>query len=278
MEGRRVSYLDPIRMYIFTSAIFFLIFFSLVNIDQMIVEGKGKSIYKDPKLRALIADAKSSGDSARILRQYLATGHRDISISEDSNEFKPRIKFNSNSEYHSVPAYDSDQLKLPPSRRDGWLRRKYMIRKIVIDQRLRIEKNGLVKEWINHFFHSFPQVLFISLPVFALILKLLYIRRNFFYYVDHGIFSVHLYIFSFLVLMLFFLLNAFRKYTGWNWLWYPEAALLVYPLIYYYKAMRLFYGQRRGKTIAKYLLLLILSYGVQILIFVLAFIFSMVEV
>ncbi len=28
-EGKRMSYLDPIRMYLFTSAIFFLVFFSV---------------------------------------------------------------------------------------------------------------------------------------------------------------------------------------------------------------------------------------------------------
>ena len=32
--GRRVRYLNPIRMYLFTSAIFFLIFFSLYSVDE----------------------------------------------------------------------------------------------------------------------------------------------------------------------------------------------------------------------------------------------------
>ena len=31
MKGRRMSYLNPVRMYVFTSAIFFLIFFSLIK-------------------------------------------------------------------------------------------------------------------------------------------------------------------------------------------------------------------------------------------------------
>ncbi|MFI5131717.1 MAG: DUF3667 domain-containing protein, partial [Chitinophagales bacterium] len=32
MKGRRVNYLNPIRMYVFTSAIFFLVFFSLSGV------------------------------------------------------------------------------------------------------------------------------------------------------------------------------------------------------------------------------------------------------
>src|SRR5437868_15419462 len=34
MRGKRARYLNPIRMYLFTSFIFFLVFFSLYNIDQ----------------------------------------------------------------------------------------------------------------------------------------------------------------------------------------------------------------------------------------------------
>ena len=34
MKGRRASYLHPVRMYVFTSAIFFLIFFSMYHLEQ----------------------------------------------------------------------------------------------------------------------------------------------------------------------------------------------------------------------------------------------------
>jgi hypothetical protein len=34
MSGKRVSYLNPIRMYLFTSFIFFLVFFSVFKLDE----------------------------------------------------------------------------------------------------------------------------------------------------------------------------------------------------------------------------------------------------
>ena len=37
MRGKRASYLNPIRMYLFTSFIFFLVFFSLYKVDENIV-------------------------------------------------------------------------------------------------------------------------------------------------------------------------------------------------------------------------------------------------
>ena len=42
--GRRASYLNPIRMYIFTSAVFFLIFFSITHITDKNID---KSINLD---------------------------------------------------------------------------------------------------------------------------------------------------------------------------------------------------------------------------------------
>ena len=38
MKGRRMSYLNPVRMYVFTSAIFFLIFFQPQGILKMLLK------------------------------------------------------------------------------------------------------------------------------------------------------------------------------------------------------------------------------------------------
>src|SRR5258708_5580008 len=43
MVGRRMSYLNPIRMYVFTSAIFFIILFSLKRPEDMIHDKKEKN-------------------------------------------------------------------------------------------------------------------------------------------------------------------------------------------------------------------------------------------
>ena len=136
---------------------------------------------------------------------------------------------------------------------------------------------GTIRELLSNFMHNFPKVLFISLPLFALVLNLLYFRKKNFYYVDHGIFSVHLYIFSFLLLLIFFGLAELRNVAHWGLIGWLQFALCVYALTYYYKAMRRFYGQSRGKTILKYLLLFLLSFIVNVAIFMLAAIYTVVE-
>jgi hypothetical protein len=243
MIGRRASYLDPIRMYIFTSAFFFLIFFSLFDVKQMHVgTDLNKEVRNDP-----------------------------------ASQITPGIHTRIPGNYASVKQYDSVQKTLPLAGRDGWIKRRIEIRKIEITERYKKEGNDLIRDMINHFMHEFPKALFISLPAFALILKLLYIRHKGFFYTDHGIFSIHLYIFSFLVLLVFFGINGLTKTTGWSILGWLEAAVLIYPLIYYYKAMRRFYGQSRAKTLLKYLLLFIFSFIVQIIILAGFILFTVLE-
>jgi hypothetical protein len=280
MIGRRVSYLDPIRMYIFTSAIFFLIFFALFDVKNMHVGADTRTeIEKDPDLRQLISKAKNVQDSIRILKEYNSTATPLIKLDEDSTSPKTkgvRIPVGE-TDYLSPEAYDSAQRLLPENKRDGWIRHKLKRRAIELRRAFEENPGGTIKEWLSNFMHNFPKVLFISLPLFALILNLLYFRRRNFYYVDHGIFSVHLYIFSFLLLLISFGLGELTSVTHWRMIIWLQFALWIYALIYYYKAMRRFYGQSRGKTILKYLLLFLLSSIVQVTIFALAAIYTVVE-
>ena len=280
MIGRRVSYLDPIRMYIFTSAIFFLIFFSLFDVRNKHVGAETSTeIQKDPELRELMSKAKNAADSLRILKKYNATATPLITLDEDSTavkkggvQIKPE-KVN----FQTVESYDSAQQALPPGKRDGWIKHKITSRTIQISQQFEENPGGTIRELLSNFMHSFPKVLFISLPLFALILKFLYVRHKNFYYVDHGIFAVHLYIFSFLLLLISFGLGELTTATHWKMVNWLQFALWIYALIYFYKAMRRFYGQSRGKTILKYLLLFLLSFFVQVTIFLLAAIYTVVE-
>jgi hypothetical protein len=280
MIGRRVSYLDPIRMYIFTSAIFFLIFFSLFDIRNKHVTAQTNiEIQKDPELRELMTKAKNATDSLRILKDYNSTATPLIKLDEDSPSKKregvqvPMPK----SGYKTVESYDSAQGALPKNKRDGWLKHKIKSRMIQISGEFEDNPGGTIRELLSNFMHNFPKILFISLPLFALILRLLYFRKKEFYYVDHGIFSVHLYIFSFLLLLIFFGLAELRNVAHWGLIGWLQFALCVYALTYYYKAMRRFYGQSRGKTILKYLLLFLLSFIVNVAIFMLAAIYTVVE-
>lgn len=92
-----------------------------------------------------------------------------------------------------------------------------------------------------------PFATFFFLPVFALFVWLVYIRKNY-TYTDNLVFSFHNQSLFFILLILNFLIDSlFKIDTAWVF-------LLVFA-IYLYKSMRNFYKQGRFKTILKYLFL-----------------------
>ena len=238
MIGRRASYLDPIRMYIFTSAFFFVIFFSFVNTNKMPKGNDLRNLY-DPELLTQLAEAKTYRDSLEILKEYKRVANSFIKMSADSSRKPEHTRFFKH--YPSVESYDSIQKALPVEKKDDWLKKRVIFRILMIEQRFDRERGEFIRDLATNFIHNFPKMLFISLPVFALLLKLLYVRRKRFYYVDHGIFAIHLYIFSFLILLIYFLFNEIQTHTRWNWIGWLTAILVIFPFIYYYKAMRFFY-------------------------------------
>ncbi|PWT74544.1 MAG: hypothetical protein C5B59_11025 [Bacteroidetes bacterium] len=305
MIGRRMSYLDPVRMYIFTSAFFFIIFFSVYNVKQLGISNKIKFNTESAEqgLQKAMADAKTKTDSNAI--QSALANVRNLHLNEDkesvkkehnkekkaaggSAENEEKDSANNNDlninllpgehHYNSVAEYDSIQKNLPENVRDGFFRKLMQHKAIGLSEKYRGNKSGFIKEWLTIFMHSFPKLLFISLPIFALLLKLLYVRRKQFYYVDHGIFAIHLYIYSFIALLVIFGVNYISKLTGWNGLGWINAAITLFSLFYFYKAMRNFYQQRRFKTFLKYTILCILSFTVILTLFVIFFVFSILEV
>jgi len=98
---------------------------------------------------------------------------------------------------------------------------------------------------------------FLLLPIFALILKLFYIRRKQ-NYVKHLIFSIHLHSFWFLVAIIILLLFLiFKKVEG-----VIPIVLILWCGIYFIIALKKFYRQKTGKTILKWIGISFLYYFV----------------
>jgi uncharacterized protein DUF3667 len=316
MKGRRMSYLNPIRMYVFTSAIFFIILFSLKKPED-IAKGSGLSKKQETHLRGipqLLADQdkqrkklakeldegdreeqciaiqndsiqivsirKIYGDSTRqtfsdeelkgmLLRAYNdslakagvsdATRKRIAGILDDNDGSNNTVNFGfGQTNAKTVEGYDSSERALPDSLRDGWFKRTMMRRSILINQEWHEDRRLFMEHLVENIFHSFPKILFISLPIFALILNMLYFRHKQYYYVDHGIFTIHVYCATFILLLGAILVQSLKEVVEWQWLRIildiAIFALYVYMMIYLYKAMRGFYRQRRAKTLVKYVI------------------------
>jgi len=218
LKGKRASYFNPIRMYLFMSAVFFLLIFNLGSSEE-----------------ALTA--------------------KEINI--DSTSLSGV----------SQSTYDSSQQKLSVKERDG--RIVYWLKKRIYAslESYKGRENELLQHIKERFIHLLPTWMMISLPLFSTILMLLYWRNKTFYFADHFIFTLHLYIAQYLQLIILVGLIRLHDILKWKLLNWFTFFMSVYLFIYTYKALRNVYLESRSKTILKFLAL---GFLLLILIFILA--------
>lgn len=284
VKGRRASYLNPVKKYVFTSAVFFLLFFSVfksensVKIDMKTpLTAQEKERYnqrareelaKDPKNEKWLQAVQLLKDSTRKLTQ-----EDMIKYWDDFNFISIDVR-----SYPNRHAYDSIQKSLPPDERDGWFERLLQRQNLRLKEKYGNDPGNATNKLISSFLHKLPYLLFVSLPLFALILKLLYLRRKQFYYADHGIFSIYHYIFSFILLLMVFGLDKLSSVTDSGIFDVLTAILFLSGGVYLYIAMKKFYGQGHGKTFLKFLLLNIAGAVMLIVLFLAFLLFSVFEI
>ena len=265
MKGRRVTYLNPVRMYMFTSFIFFLVFFTFFKVDESVVN----VAYKNTNIDKL--------DSAQLLE---ASKELNNGIPLTKEELKKKLDTASFSvapgNYKSKAEYDS--LLKAGVKKHNWFERMLVYKNIELNQKYRHNKRAALVDIMARVQHSIPQMLFILLPLFALILKFLYIRHKDFYYTDHAIFTIHFYIFIFIAMLLIFGVKKIESTTGAHWLEYINLVFTLAIFFYLYKAMRNFYNQKRAKTILKYFMLLFSFLTTGTVIMLIFFFISIFEI
>jgi hypothetical protein len=264
IRGRRASYMNPVRMYVFASAFFFILFFTFFkkeNIEVVKINEKKDTVKTAPIIPNITKEealekAESKRDSAAIELLY-KSGLVQSAFAIDSTIQRKRkgmLGF-SDKDYKTIAEYESAQSKLLKKEQDNWLERIIKKRLILIDQKYDGDLQKFNKALFEYAMHSMPKVLFISLPLFAFALFVLYLRHKKFYYVSHVIFTIHFYVFLFLGLLLYFSIDKLQTKISWD-LSFVSVILWIYMYLYLYKAMRRVYEQRRAKTILKFFIML----------------------
>ncbi|WP_162944717.1 DUF3667 domain-containing protein [Flavisolibacter nicotianae] len=278
VQGKRISYLDPIRMYLFTSALFFLVFFS-AKAFRINPENKSGRLSGEDRQEMIAAFqkklAKHPGDPV-LLKSMAMLQDTTIAVNLDSLDRDQNAIDFTDRKYTSVVAYDSIQATLAKGQRDGWMKRSLVKQAIKVNGKY---GNGteMVNVYIETFLHKLPYLLFLSLPFFALILKLLYSRRKNFYYSDHAVFTLYHYIFSFILLLLVFGSSRLQEWSHWSVFgWLTSALLLAWP-VYLFLEMRRFYQQGRARTLGKFLLLNIAGSIILVLLFIIFLVLSIFQ-
>ncbi len=178
--------------------------------------------------------------------------------------------------YTSVKQFDSVQRT--SAREHSWFKRQLIYKELELNEKYHNNKLEVLSAIKEALVHSLPQMLWISLPLLALILKLMYIRRKQFYYVSHIIFSVHLYIFLFIGQLIILSISRLNKALDLGFLTFTSTILILGLFVYEYLALKNFYRQGWIKTFFKFLLINISYIIMLVLLFTFFAVFSFFKI
>jgi len=253
LEGKRKSQINPFQLYAFFSFVFFLTAFYLPNFTET-----GNSKF-EPNIK--IKGVKSASGSLKTEDQPDSSfGSQVQKVSQ-----KAIISFGPKGLLHH---YDSVQRSLPKDQRDGLVTGFFRMKMHAFGDRLANDKT-VTEKLLENMKENIPNTLIFLLPVFALILKLLYIRKPF-HYVGHLILSIHLFCFLFFLGSALFLLNALLPNQNDV---FQTLGLIAIP-VYFVLAMKRVYRQSLRKTIFKYCIATFCFIMISISAMILNFIFA----
>jgi len=227
-EGKRARYMPPFQLYVFVSFVFFLTL-SFVTQDAI----------KDINMPITVADSTGIADVNEILTRMpdsitanidLATGEVTSGTGDDENGININFSGSDNTVFNQK----------------------------AIKQVSRLLKNP--DQFFSAYLKYFSWGLFILMPVFALLLLLLF-RNKDLYYTAHLTFSLNLHTFLFLLIWINLILSAlFSGLPGWI-----TTVFILLFLFYEYKGLRRMYSQKRRTTTFKLILVNVL-YGMVFLV------------
>jgi hypothetical protein len=284
VAGKRQSHLDPIRMYLFTSAVFFLLFFSFGFDSGSIIKSTGsyRTMSKVERLEyaSVLYKQKQAGKSDSLVERQLyflldtTIAVALIKSGNPTNDSSFLIQFQNKEYLMEVSPANTD---LTINSKSAWLDKTLAAKWKAYKKKFADDDSAMAGSILNSLLHKFPYLLFVSLPFFALILKLLYVRRKQFFYSDHAVFTLYHYIFTFILFLLFFLFSKLYNWLKWGILELAMTLVFLSGGVYLFIAMKRFYGQGWGKTTAKFLLLNILAFVTALLLFLIFLIFSVIQ-
>ena len=232
VSGRVARYIPPMRLYLAASLLFFLV----LSFTTGLLGGRGA-----PPPLTVHAVAPAGLPAARVAREVAPPPAAAAGTARSAGATGAR----SGEAATRAAARDSSGaqggISIDTTAGPSWLRTR-----LAAQQRrfARMPPRDVGRALIGGFMDAAPKVVFLLLPLFALLLKLLYVRRRRLY-VEHFVFALHLHAVAFLVFTVFALLrNAWLNLGLATWL-----------AVYGYMAMRRVYGQGWFRTTTKFLAL-----------------------
>lgn len=292
LSGKRMSYLAPIRLYIFISFVTFFLFSILpdnsgeevTNVNEPNNHNPTEKIAATPS--DTVAQSKDTLQKEAWIKKLEQDGHIDkktadslqLSASKRNQEYDEGDYMNFG--YRSIEELDSIQQYGKPEEKLSGL--AYWFHKKILLAKKGKTKDEIFDKLSEAFIHNIPKALFIYMPLFAFVLWVFQSKKRW-YYFDHGIFTLHYFSFLLLASLILELVNFFIGLLGNHWLWdtivyVADSIIIIYMLYYFFPAHHRFYQQSRAVTIIKGILIFFINMIILCFILTGLFFFSFINI
>jgi Protein of unknown function (DUF3667) len=237
LSGKRVRYMHPLRLYLLISIVFFFGVHELAkqaNFDS----GHRKALTPEQKAQLETKLAKLPAGIPPEARAEVKKAIEDAAKPQPSPEANGKDK----DEPFLEVGTDKDDINAPPF--EKWLNHRL---------KEKIGEHGVnFKVFFMAVTGNLPVMMLCCIPLFALVLKILYLFRRVFY-IDHLIYALHIHAFAYLAILLIGFISAGLIHvapavSGWI-----MAALIVTAVMLLLLSIRRVYRQGWFMSIFKFL-------------------------
>lgn len=252
-DGKRFTYANPIRLYIIVSVFYFFVLNVIVG-DA--TRELGRELNGNPEVDSLQTAIINELDSSNV---EIRTAGVPIQVSDegDSTELWPM----SNKQWRLFLQLSEDEKISEEAFLDSLhMENRHAFTQYTVKQMIRVYRTD--KEHLtSKFVQNLSLMMFIMIPVFALLLKLLYIRRKTLY-INHLIHTIHIHTFAFFVYgftiaALYWMIDN-DNLEGWL-----TFGSVVIVSTYAYLSFKNVYGQGWFKTLVKFWLTGLIYFNVM---------------
>ncbi|HEY0023619.1 MAG TPA: DUF3667 domain-containing protein [Longimicrobium sp.] len=242
VQGRIMRYVPPFRLYLVTSVLFFILLPVVADVNRIADEVAMETEQDDARERAQdsarIAGQRARADSARARIAAVRRGEapKDRTIAPPLPPVPPKP----DSGKVDLNLAFSDTSRVP-----GWLKPLNRRLQRTEDRLESMPPREALRTALAAMEENAPKGVFLMMPLFAFILKLLYVRRKRFY-VEHFVFALHVHAMAFVLFTVGMLVPSDTPVRGILGLW---------MVLYVFLAMKKVYAQGIVRTFLKFAML-----------------------
>ncbi|WP_310556477.1 DUF3667 domain-containing protein [Flavobacterium sp.] len=286
LSGKRLSYLAPVRLYIFISFVtFFLIAVFPSKENKLISELK-----KSPTIDASELKKDSIAEQKQLQEllenEYIPSNIKDTirknakkqkTVNDVGKVAKEIVSFGyklSIRELDSIQKYGAEKDRL--NALQYWATKKG----IIISENNTNEE--IIEKSVASFQYNFPKVLLIYMPFFAFFLWLFHSKKRW-YYFDHGIFTLHYFSFLLLIYLIIFIFTRTLNLIVNNYITETintivRIACYGWAFYYFFPAHHRFYGETRWISFIKSYFLFFINMFFILIILSLFFLYTIINI